>query len=62
MNKRATLTLRDKGVERLLVGLPDFALPDKLDGTRRWAIALMRDASRWQMAKRQRGLFGRAEV
>ena len=56
---RPTLTRRDPGVERLLVGLPDYATPDKLEPTRRWAIALMASASRWEVDKRKRNALAR---
>lgn len=48
---RPILTRRDPGVEKLLVGLPDYATPDRLEPTRRWAVAIMAEASRWQVCE-----------
>lgn len=55
---RTILTRRDPGVEKLLGGLPDYAIPERLEPLRRWAVSLMEDASTWQMARRRNGLFG----
>ena len=52
--QRPILTRRDPGVEKLLVGLPDYATPDRLEPTRRWAVAIMAEASRWQVDKHKR--------
>lgn len=54
MRNRQILTRRDPGVEKLLVGLPDYAFPEKLNDTRRWAVAMMASVSRWEMNKRKR--------
>lgn len=56
---REVLSLRDPGVERLLVGLPDYASPEKLEPTRRWARALIASVSRWEMDKRKRNSLSR---
>ena len=48
---RPTLSLRDRGVEKLLIGLPDYAQPEKLEPTRQWAVAMMACVSRWQMER-----------
>lgn len=53
-NEQGYVDPRDPGVEKLLVGLPDWATPERLEPTRRWAIALMASASRWQVQKRKR--------
>ena len=55
---RTTLTRRDPGVGKLLGRLPDYAIPERLEPLRRWAVSLMADASSWQMARRRNGLFG----
>ena len=55
---RVILTRRDPGVEKLLGGLPLYAIPDRLEPLRRWAVSMMADASAWQMARRRNGLFG----
>ena len=56
---RPILTRRDPGVEKLLVGLPDYATPDRLEPTRRWAVAIMAEASRWQVDKHKRNALAR---
>lgn len=51
---RFVLSARDPGVEKLLCGLPDCATPERLEPTRRWAVALMAAASQWEVEKRKR--------
>ena len=55
--QRPTLTLRDPGVERLLASLP-YTPADNLDDVRRWAVAFMDSASRWQVNRRRNSLGG----
>lgn len=57
--QRAILTRRDPGVEKLLVGIPDYAAPTEIDDTRRWAVAMMSSASRWQVDKCKRNSLAR---
>lgn len=56
---RPILSRRDPGVEKLLVGIPDYAAPTEIDDTRRWAVAMMSSASRWLMDKRKRNSLAR---
>ena len=51
---RQTLTVRNPGVERLLAGLPIEV--ERLEPLRRWSVAMMDSASRWQLAKRRNSL------
>ena len=56
--QRDTLTIRDKGIERLLASMPYHAGDDLLD-LRRWAEVWANDASRFQIAKAKQNALAR---
>lgn len=49
---RPVLGLRDKGIERLVSGLPIEG--SELDTARRWAVAITRSVSKWEIERGQR--------
>ena len=57
--QREVLTIRDKGIERLLAGMPYHA-GDDLPDLRRWTEALTQDAARFERQRANRNALGRA--
>lgn len=55
---RKTLTIRDKGFERLLAAMPYEAGDDLLD-VRRWAETLTQDAARWERERAKQNALAR---
>lgn len=52
---RQILSTRKPSVEKLLASIP-LDRPERLDDVRRWSVAMMDAASRFQVAKRQNSL------
>ena len=44
---REILTIRDKGIERLLASMP-YDAGDDMPEVRRWTVALTQNAARWE--------------
>lgn len=53
---RETLTVRDRGIEALLAGLPIES--SERDKARRYAVALTNNLARWDMDRRKRRVDG----
>ena len=53
---RETLTVRDRGIEALLAGLP--IEPSERDNARRCAVGLSNSLARWDMERRKRRANG----
>jgi len=49
---KQTLTVRDRGIEALLAGLP--IEPSERDNARRCAVGLSNSLARWDMERRKR--------
>ena len=56
--QRQTLTIRDKGIERLLALMPYHA-GDDLPDVRRWTEALTQDAARWERERAKQNVLAR---
>ena len=57
-NMRETLTIRDKGIERLLASIP-YQAGNDLPDVRRWTEALTQDAARWERERAKQNALGR---
>lgn len=55
---RKTLTIRDKGIERLLASMP-YEAGDDLPEVRRWTEAITQDAARWEREKAKQNALAR---
>lgn len=56
---RKTLTIRDKGIERLLAAMP-YEAGDDLPEVRRWTEAITQDAARWEREKAKQNALARS--
>ena len=56
--QRQTLTIRDKGIERLLSSMPYHA-GDDLPDLRKWTEALTQDAARFERERAKQNALGR---
>ena len=56
--QREILTIRDKGIERLLASMP-YEAGDDLPDVRRWTEALTQDAARWEREKAKQNALAR---
>ena len=57
-NMRETLTIRDKGIERLLAAMP-YEAGEDLPDVRRWTEALTQDAARFERERAKQNALGR---
>ena len=53
-----TLTIRDKGIERLLASMP-YKAGDDMPDLRRWTEALTQDAARFERERAKQNVLGR---
>ena len=56
---RETLTIRDKGIERLLASMP-YQAGDDLPDLRKWTEALTQDAARFERDRAKQNALARA--
>ena len=55
---RETLTIRDKGIERLLASMP-YQAGDDLPDLRKWTEALTQDAARFERERAKQNALAR---
>ena len=56
--QRNILTIRDKGIERLLASMP-YEAGDDLPEVRRWTEAITQSAARWEREKAKQNALAR---